>query len=580
MDVTRLFELPSFQYQTYPQGEAIVDWTAEESDAISSQEFLRKIHFASAIFIQGGVLRGDRVVLLLERSKSDVLILEFGLMQIGVVIVPLPAGMHDDELATVLETIEPRLCLAQTAALKRRISALSELESLYTFDEILGRPLKAAMDLAMRDIEMRQAQITQHDTVLIIFTSGTTDQPKGAMLSHRNLLHNIEAVNPLVPLTAGGRALSFLPIGHIFERIAVYSYLYAGAQIHFVSSLHHAIFLMRAIRPEFFAAVPRILEEMFLKFKRAGEEHSFLYRQAFRWAIKTTRHQKRKQGRMGLQVARWIALNNFKRVFGNQLGGIFVGGSAMSPALASIYEAAGIVVREGYGMTETAGVISVNPFHAQQNRPGSVGHAIAEVEIRIANPPGLREGEILVRGPNIMQGYYRLPDATRAVIVRDDWLKTGDVGYLDDQNYLHITGRQKQIFKTSSGLYVYPGQLERKLTGHAMISQALVVGFHRPFISVLLVPEFTALQKWCEGRKIHWTSPQFMVHNTRVEHHYHQIIKDLNESLHRHERIREVILVEEAWTSENGLLTNTMKLKRHAILEKYAKALREIYQMI
>jgi long-chain acyl-CoA synthetase len=380
------------------------------------------------------------------------------------------------------------------------------------------------------------------------------------------------SVLAVIPLNFKDRVLSYLPVSHILERIALYCYLLAGAEVHFCASSRQAMSLLKKVNPHYITAVPRILDRALTAFEKAGDTRHYFLRSILLWAIDT----EAKQHFLRIIIRKYI-LKRLKRSFGNNLKGILVGGAALNPATQRLFQSAGIRVREGYGLSECCGVACLNRFEPGGNHPGTVGEPIPGVEVRILVSPGTGTGEVLIRSNGCMRGYFGRPEETAAMFTEDGWLKTGDRGELVDGRFLRITGRIKEQFKNAYGEYVAPVRLEQLLEQDQWVSRALITGGGRQYTGALIVPDFDLLQAWAEKQKVHWTAPLYMVHNTQILQEMEDRIAKINKTLSPHEQIRRFRLIHEPWTVENGMLTASLKLRREVIEEKYQKTLHEMY---
>jgi long-chain acyl-CoA synthetase len=401
------------------------------------------------------------------------------------------------------------------------------------------------------------------------------------MLTHANVVSSIKSILPIFPLTTRHRVLSFLPFSHVFERTACYGYLAFGVQIFFSSSLDRLNRDFKSVRPYFCTTVPRTLEKMVDILNQKLVERSRLQRKVIRWAMEVGEKfkDKKKQGvfyPVKLLWARLLVLHTFRKALGGRIRYMAVGAAALRPEIGRLFSAAGIYALSGYGMTETSPFISVNRPQPGLHRFGTVGMPVPGVEIKIDEPNEQGEGEILVKGPNIMKGYFKRPELTNEIVPADGWLRTGDVGKMEGR-FLVITDRKKDIFKTSTGKYVSPQPLENHFCSSPYIAQCLVLGFNRPFVAAVIVPNFPMLKAWCEEQSVHWTAPAYMVHNIKVIARLQAEVDRLNLSLQSHERVRKFILSESEWTVENKDLTTSFKPKRNRLLEKHSKDIQKLY---
>ncbi len=592
MDFRRLFDILPYQRDRFPQKKALAIRGELGWEYYSTAECERIARCISAGWLKRGLKRGERVAILAERMSPRWLLLDIGLMQAGFVPVPIHAAASREELSYILREAEIQHAVgANREATERLAEIKTELQqplNIYSmvhlpdftsWDELLAEPTANQLEA----LQVLKGAIHEDDLATIIYTSGTTGQPKGVMLSHKNIVSNIKATISLVPVNHKKRALSFLPPSHIFERMVNYTYLACGASIYYSRNREETFSLFREVRPHYFTAVPRLLERAYDEVLERIGSRSLPFRWLGHWAIRTgmqyrLRHPGNLWYRIRLNLARMLVLKRWKRLIGGRIEGVIVGAAALQERLARLFSAAGIPVREGYGMTETAPVIAFNRFEPGGTRFGTVGIPIPGMQLRIdaANEEG--EGEIQVKGPNVMLGYYLKPGETQAVFTDDGWLRTGDRGRLVHKRFLQITGRQKDLFKTTNGRYIAPEQIEQALKASPYIEEALVIGEQRPFPLALLLPQFGLLRQWCEAQNIHWTAPQFMVHNHKVEAFLREEVAKANAAFPPYKQVGNIYLLHEPWTAEAGELTPTLKPRREWIAEKFRKEIENLYE--
>ena len=432
-------------------------------------------------------------------------------------------------------------------------------------------------------MENEKDQVQEDDLSAIIYTSGTTGVPKGVMLSHRNIVSNVLSTLPLLPVEPGKVALSFLPFSHIFERMALLNYIAGGLSVHTLVERSYLSPALLEIRPHIFTAVPRILEKMYDQVLAIQADHTALNRGLINWALKIGMSYRERPGFrflywLKLQVAKLLVLHKLKRNLGGRVHAIIVGAAYLQPGLGRLMGAMGIKAREGYGMTETAAAASINRFQPGLYAFGTVGLPVSGVQIKIDNPDEEGEGEILIKGPNVMQGYYKQEAETAKAFTADGWLRTGDIGKFVNKRFLQITDRKKDIFKTSSGKYIAPLVLENHFKRSPLIEQIMVVGFQKPYVTALIYPNYELLEHWSKENKVHWTSPQYMANNIKVRQRIQEEIDRYNQDLPNYQTVRAFHLLHQEWTMDSGLLTYTMKLVRPKILATFEKEIEHLYQ--
>src|SRR4030095_4784739 len=463
----------------------------------------------------------------------------------------------------MLGQIEPSIIIYTTPV---ELPGLSGSPILISFEELIKSD-KTITEFEIKNFEVIRAGISPSDLATIVYTSGSSGEPKAVALSHQNLVSNVKSVLSLVPFKPGTKVLSFLPLSHIFQRIVSYVYLACGANIYFLEFYRNAIFALKDILPEYCTSVPLILERFATIMEDRLEESSWFTRWAYKSWEKTNRGLLSHVG--SLIAHQWI-IKRWKHRMGGRLKGIVSGAAYLDPKIERLYERSGIKIRQGYGLTEASPIITLNSFKPGGHMRGTVGQPIPGVEVQIEE-----NGEILVKGPNVMVGYYKDEIATNYAIM-DGWLHTGDVGYWEKNHFLVITDRKSNVYEHASGKFISPARIESKLIGHPLIQQTMIIGFMRPFTIALIIPDFEALKKVCEEMEIHWNAPQYMVFNTLVIQLYRDILDHLG--LQSHERIEKFILLPDTWSLENGLLTSTYKPRRKVIESKYKKEIEELFE--
>jgi long-chain acyl-CoA synthetase len=592
MDFRRLFEIFPFQQSRYPQKVALAHRQGGESwETFSTEECLRYINRVSAGLLNLGLNRGDKVAILSIGGSAYWNFLDFGMQQIGLITVPIHAITPLEELIYILNDCEARACFVsdgniyamleavrEKIPLLERIYSIREEEDLPHWEEILSEPLARHLE----KIQSFRAAIHEDDLATIIYTSGVTGAPKGVMLSHKNMVSNIKAIITMVPVNCDKRTISFLPLSHVFERMVVFTYIAVGASVYYAEAHQEMEPPLREVKPHYFTAVPRMIERFYELVREREKGMHPLFRRIHRWAIRLgQRYNETRRLALWyfikLQIADLLVYQQWRRAMGGRIDGIVVGAAALKPQLGRLFSAAGIDIREGYGLTETAPVIAFNRFEPGGVRFGTVGMPIPGIELKIEALPGVEEGEIWVKGPNVMLGYYNHPDLTAQAFTEDGWFRTGDVGRFVHQHFLEVTGRKRHMIKTSSGKFISLQQLEAHLRDSSYIEQCMTIGLNRPFVSAIILPDFYFLEQWCRKNRIHWTAPPYMVHNHKVKQFYSQLIEQLNESLQSFEKIRAFRLTHEDWTVNNGMYTATLKLRRNVIYEKYRKEIEGMY---
>lgn len=591
MDFRRLFDILPYQESRFPNQVALASKAGLRWETYSTEACIRESNRVSAGLMDLGLKRGDKVAIIAPGGSPQWLFLDYGMQQAGIILVPIHAASSLEEVHYILQEAEVLYCVASNREHYERVMALKprlpKLKGCFSISALPDAPSweQLAVEPTPRHLEALQAlraAIHEDDLATVIYTSGTTGEPKGVMLSHKNLVSNIKGVMALIPADYTKRAVSFLPLSHIFERMVAYTYMAVGTSLYFVPADDRLADTIRELRPHYFTAVPRFLEKAYDNIHARINGSGVLFRKIGLWAITIGEHYKARHRfgwayRLQLMLANVLVFHLWRRQLGGRVEGVFVGAAALQPRLGRLFSAAGVPVKEGYGLTETSPVIAFNRFEPGGTRFGTVGIPLPGLEVKIDAPQG-EDGEIIVRGPSVMMGYYQREEETRAVLDEAGWFRTGDVGRFVHKRFLQITGRKKDVFKTSSGKYVAPQEIETILKASPFVEDCLAIGFQRPFAAALIIPNFTALQQWCEEQGVHWTAPPYMVHNHKVLKFMEQEIAGINEGLPSHKRIRNILLLPEAWTVESGELTPTLKPRREVILAKLGKEVEALYE--
>lgn len=592
MDFTHLFDLLDFQQRRYPRADALAGRRADGSwETWSTDQAIAERDRLSAGLLERKFHRNQRVGILAHKGSPRWALADAALLQIGLVPVPIHATARPDEIAHIVRDAELSAVfvsnelmfnrLQESGAAVREVFSFEKIEGATPWETVICDPSEQEME----KIRYLRSSIGEHDLATLLYTSGTTGTPKGVMLTHANIVSNIKAVLAIVPVNTGTTALSFLPLSHIFERTVCYLYQAAGAGIWYADSIETLPQTLREVRPHFFTAVPRVLERSYERLLEQRDKAGFLQKKLLNWALKLGERFPYAGGQampLPYQLQRWLAdvlvYRRWRKAMGGRVKAIAVGAAALQPRLGRLFSAAGVAVREGYGLTETSPVVAFNRFEPGGVHFGTVGIAAPGVDVRISEPDNTGEGEVEVRGPNVMAGYLGLPDETAARFTADGWLRTGDLGRFEHKRFLRITGRRSEVFKTTSGKFVAPAFVEQQLLTSSFVDQCFVTGLNRPYVAALVVPNFQHLEVWCRDNGVHWTSPQFMILNPKVQKVFRSEIEKTNEELlGKEERVQQFHLLADLWTAENGLLTPTLKLRRDVLLKTFAKEIEDLY---
>jgi len=586
---TRLFDVLAYQLAKYPNEKALNESVNGLWKGYSIQEIIERVNHLSCWFIRNGCTSGQKIILAPVAGSPAWMIIDFACQQVGLITVPIHSNSTSADFDLIITETESSLCIAADRSIYDTILASVERTKstarTYHLDSTHEGYFEALKEKEssneLEKLASLKESISPDDLVTILYTSGSSGTPKGVMLSHNNIAFNIKAVLMLLPLEPHYRVLSFLPFSHILERMACYSYLAFGVSLYFNSSKESFAEDFKTVRPHFCTSVPRVLEKMYDFMLEQMMNRNFIQRKTIGWALHVGKQYGSGKIRfvyfVKLTLARWLVLGLWRKKLGGKIRHMVVGAASLRPEIGKLFSAAGIQIIEGYGMTETAPLIAVNRFEPGLNMFGTVGLIVPGVDLKIDSPSETGEGEIMVKGPNLTQGYFKRQELNSEVFTSEGWFKTGDVGMFVKGRFLKITDRKKDIFKTSAGKYIAPQPLQNHFNKSPFIQRCLIIGFQKPFVTALLVPHFEILQAWCLQEGIHWTSPQFMVYNIKVRARMQQEIDTLNEALPNIERIKDFVLCHQDWTLESGELTPTLKPIRLRIMDHYKAEIEKMY---
>jgi len=585
---TRLFDFPYYQLANYPIADAFVTKYNGVWEKTSTQEFIDKANAISRALLRMGVQKNDKIALISSNNRTEWNIMDTGILQTGAQNVPIYPTISEEDYAYILNHSESIYCFVSDQEVYDKVMRIQAqtplLKQVFSFNEIEGCSnwqslLELGADITNQDVvEDRKNSVKPADLATIIYTSGTTGQPKGVMLSHDNIVSNLLNSAPRIPFEAGNsRALSFLPVCHIFERFILYLYQCFGVSVYFGESIEKVGDNIKEVKPNVMSAVPRLIEKVYDKIYAKGTELSGLKKVLFFWAINLgLRYQP--YGANGawyewqLKLARKLIFSKWKEGLGGELDLIVSGSAALQPRLARIFAAAEIPIMEGYGLTETSPVITVNDTRNGLFRVGTVGKPIQNVEVKIAE-----DGEILCKGSNVMMGYYKDAEKT-AEAIQNGYFHTGDIGEFDTDGFLKITDRKKEMFKTSGGKYIAPQLIENAMKQSRFIEQIMVIGDGEKMPAAFVQPNFEFVREWAKLHQITLgTTAEELIQNTQVVDRIQEEITALNEKFGSWERIKRFELTAEVWSIKEGHLTPTLKLRRKIILEKYKNLYQKIY---
>ncbi|MCI0522606.1 MAG: long-chain fatty acid--CoA ligase [Bacteroidales bacterium] len=589
MEVTRTFDLIDWSCQVYPRevmfgGKHDNEWVTYSTEAVRELADLFSYGLLSL-----GYKKGDHIATITP-NKAEWNIADHGISQAGMIHVPVYPTISQDEYEFILEHSEAKAVIvgnkqvhAKIAPILPAIRAVREVfsfdavDGLRTIDDIIEEGKKNKERL-MPELNVIKDSIKPSDMCTIIYTSGTTGNSKGVMLSHHNLVSNAIATSTAHEFGIGYRALSFLPLCHVYERMMNYHLQYKGTSIYYLENMAVIADTMKEIKPHLATTVPRLLEKIYDNIINKGKNLPWLKKQIFFWAVnlglKFRLNGNSAFYRFRLGIARKLIFRKWQEALGGELRVLVSGGAALQARLERIFWAADIPVLQGYGLTETSPVIAVNPLRIPDIKFETVGPIIENVKVKIAD-----DGEILCKGPNLMMGYFKAPELTAEVIDSEGWFHTGDIGRIEDGRFLRITDRKKEMFKLSAGKYIAPQVIENRLKESFFIEQAMVIGENEKFASALISPNFTFLHDWCSIHKIQFRDNAELIEIPEVVERYGREVRELNRSMGEFEQIKRFRLVTEEWTPQSGELSPTLKLRRNILTERYKPIINEIYSV-
>jgi long-chain acyl-CoA synthetase len=587
MEITRIFDLlPRYRQQFRPKDDVLAG--KEEGKWIKYnirqyQEYADNISFA---LIRLGIRKGDRIATI-SSNRPEWNFVDMGILQTGAVHVPIYTTIRESDFRYILSHAEVKLIFISGRDIYRKIEhilpGLPSLIGVYSFTSCDGaRPFSELVGLgrdhpASKILKDIKASVQTGDLATLIYTSGTTGTPKGVMLSHRNIISDILAVAPIFPLDETCRCLSYLPLSHIYERTAIYVFLYLGMSIYYAENLGTIAADIREVKPQVLSTVPRLVEKFYDRILDKGSKLKGMKRILFDRAVKLGLRYEIGQGRsrlyrLQLKLLDPLVYKKWREAFGGNMRAVVSGGAALQPRLEKVFSAAGIPTLEGYGMTETSPVIAVQTCERKGRIFGTVGPPVVGVGVKISH-----DGEILCKGPIVMMGYYREPELTREAIDAEGWFHTGDLGLLEPDGNLRITGRKKALFKTAMGKYISPEHIENTFAESPFIDSMMVVGENRKFAAALIVPDFHNLKLWCREQNITYTTDAEMVKHPAVKKQFQQVVGEYNKLFGTYEQVMKYELMEAEWTVQSGELSPSLKMKRVFICEKYGKIIEKMF---
>lgn len=588
MAIRRLFDVAHHALKNFPQEDMFVTKLNNEWQKTSTQEFINLANKISRGLLKLGIKPGDKVALITTATRTEWAVVDLGVLQIGAITVPVYPTISSDDYVYIFNDAEVEYCFVSDKALLDKVMKakpeVASLKGIFTFDQIGGAAnwqevLDMGKDSATQnEVEDLAKTINPEDLATIIYTSGTTGKPKGVMLTHHNIVSNVIASDSRIPRDKSipikdVRVLSFLPICHIFERMLFYLFQYNGFSIYFAESIEKMGDNIKEVKPHYMSVVPRLVEKVYDKIYDKGTSAGGLKAKIFLWALGVNKAKKSISKPSGLKeiIADKLVFKKWREGLGGNIVTLVSGSAALSSRLNNMFQNAGIPILEGYGLTETSPVISVNSFNKM--KVGSVGHPLDNLDVKIQ-----ADGEITVKGPSVFRGYFKNEEMTKESFTDDGYFKTGDIGHIDEEGFVHITDRKKEMFKTSGGKYIAPQVIENQAKASKFIEQIMVVGDGEKMPTALIQPDFTFAKHWAERHQLNiGETPEEIVKSKELKDRIEKEIEHLNKKLGGWEQIKMFSLTPEVWSIEAGLLTPTLKLKRRAIKERFINLYNEMY---
>lgn len=588
MTIKRIFDFAHNALEKYSQDDMFITKYHGEWEKISTREFCDQGNKISRGLLKLGIKPGDKIALITTATRTEWAVMDLGISQIGAVSVPVYPTISPEDYDFIFNNAEVQYCFVSDRDLYDKViqikANVATLKGVFTFDQVDGAPnWNEILNLGNDDATQNEVNdlsngINSEDLATIIYTSGTTGRPKGVMLTHHNIVSNVLASDPRIPRVNGLqnsdiRILSFLPICHIFERMLFYLYQYNGYSVYFAESIEKMGDNIKEVKPHIMSVVPRLIEKVYDKIYDKGTSAGGLKSKIFLWALGINKAKQKLGKPSGLMetIADKLVFSKWREGLGGNIITLVSGSAALQPRLNKMFQNAGIPILEGYGLTETSPVISVNSFG--KIKVGTVGHVLENLDVKIQE-----DGEITVKGPSVFKGYFKNEEMTKEVFTEDGYFKTGDIGHIDEEGYLHITDRKKEMFKTSGGKYIAPQVIENQAKASKFIEQIMVVGDGEKMPCALIQPDFNFVQHWAERKNINiGKTPEEMANSPELKERISKEIDYLNTKLGSWEQIKRFELTPEIWSIDSGVLTPTLKLKRKAVKERYIKLYNKMY---
>lgn len=589
MEVTRVFDILDLYKTKYKKDDLLCGKENKQWKKYSSEDFINFSSWTAFGLINLGLIPGDKVAII-ANNRPEWVFADYGCQQAGIVTVPVFPTISNNDLKFILNHAEVKAVFISDKKIYaklteiekeiptvKKIIAFDTVESLLHYSDFIE---SAKQNPQQEKMEAIKKAVNPEDLLTILYTSGTTGTPKGVMISHRNLAKNVTDCQGFAPFEPWWKALSFLPLNHVYERMLITLYLYKSISVYFAEGYETIGDNLKEVQPQIFVSVPRLIERVYEKISSAGEKLSGFKKMMFDWSIKIAEKYE-VNGANGFiyelkrKIVDKLVYSKWRAAVGGKLVCLASGGAALNPKLERIFLCAGIKVLQGYGLTETCVVVSVNRFGEDNIRIGTVGPLLDGVQVKIAE----EDGEILVKGKSVMMGYYKNPEATAEVFDKEGWFHTGDVGTFIENKFLKITDRKKEIFKTSAGKYIAPLAIENKLKECKYIEQCMVIGESQKFASALIVPNFVNFKEYCKANNIEWKSNEEMAKHPELKKMINEHVKQMNKTLAPYEQLKRCEILSKEWGIDSGELTPKLSLKRKIIKEKNLEAIGKIFEV-
>ena len=582
MQINSLADFYYYPLKFQPKSDAFTQKENGKWVSISSKELVDNAIQLSKGLLELGVKKGDRIAMI-SNNRTEWHLTDLAIQQIGAVNVPIYSNINPEDYDYILNDCGAKLVFLSDEEILGKIlsikSNVPSLEKIFTFNKISGHNHYSELlnNDSIEDIEQHRNSVQGDDLATLIYTSGTTGKPKGVMLTHKNFISNVLASEPRLPIAKEQKALSFLPLCHVFERMLDYLYIYKSVSIYYAESMDTIADNLKEVKPQLFATVPRLLEKVYDKIVAKGTELTGIKKKLFFWALELGLQFDPNEDKgfwydFQLNLANKLIFSKWREALGSNVIAIVSGGAALQPRLARVFSAAQIPVLEGYGLTETSPVIGVNCLLPGGSMIGTIGKPLENLDVKLAE-----DGEIIVKGPSIMKGYYNKPELTKEVIDENGYFHTGDIGQFVN-GFLKITDRKKEMFKTSGGKYIAPQVMENKFKESRFIEQLMVIGDGERFPAAIIQPDFLFLEEWSKRKGVSFSNPAELIKNQLVIDRIQEEVDNLNQGFPNYEQIKKFELVDTQWGIPTGELTPTLKLKRKFILTKYQHLVDKIYR--